>query len=68
MEQHNTTEPLYIALRPQTWQEYIGQAKLKKSLSVIIEAAKKRNDVLEHLLFYGNSGLGKTSLAQVVAK
>jgi len=68
MEQNETQEPLYTALRPQTWQEYIGQEKLKKSLSIIIEAAKKRNDVLEHLLFYGNSGLGKTSLAQVVAK
>ena len=55
-------------LRPQTWQEYIGQEKLKKTLGVIIEAAKKRKDVLEHLLFYGNSGLGKTSLAQVVAR
>ncbi|MCH8244386.1 AAA family ATPase, partial [Patescibacteria group bacterium] len=55
-------------LRPQTWQEYIGQEKLKKTLGVIIEAAKKRKDVLEHLLFYGNSGLGKTSLAGVVAQ
>ena len=55
-------------LRPQTWQEYIGQEKLKKTLGIIIEAAKKRKDVLEHLLFYGNSGLGKTSLAQVVAR
>jgi len=55
-------------LRPQTWQEYIGQEKLKNTLRVIIEAAKKRGDALEHLLFYGNSGLGKTSLAGVVAR
>ena len=55
-------------LRPQAWQEYIGQEKLKNTLGVIIEAAKKRKDTLEHLLFYGNSGLGKTSLAGVVAQ
>ena len=68
MEQNETPEPLYTALRPQTWQDYIGQEKLKNALGVTIQAAKKRGDVLEHLLFYGNSGLGKTSLAQVVAK
>jgi len=55
-------------LRPQTWEDYIGQEKLKAQLRVIIEAAKKRGDSLEHLLFYGNSGLGKTSLAKVVAQ
>lgn len=54
-------------LRPQTWQDYIGQEKLKSTLRVIIEAAKKRGEPLEHLLLYGNSGLGKTSLASVVA-
>ena len=55
-------------LRPQTWQDYIGQEKLKNTLRLIIEAAKKRGDPLEHLLLYGNSGLGKTSLASVVAR
>ncbi|MDA1337607.1 MAG: Holliday junction branch migration DNA helicase RuvB [bacterium] len=68
MERNEKTEPLYTALRPQTWQDYIGQEKLKTSLGIIIQAAKKRGDTLEHLLFYGNSGLGKTSLAKVVAK
>lgn len=55
-------------LRPQSWNDYIGQEKVKNTLRVIIESAKKRGEPLEHLLFYGNSGLGKTSLAQVVAK
>ena len=53
-------------LRPQTWSDYIGQEKLKAQLRVIIEAAKKRREPLEHLLLYGNSGLGKTSLAKVI--
>ena len=54
-------------LRPSSWSEFLGQEKLKESLGVIIQASKMRNESLEHLLFYGNSGLGKTSLAQVVA-
>ncbi|HZX49651.1 MAG TPA: Holliday junction branch migration DNA helicase RuvB [Candidatus Paceibacterota bacterium] len=54
-------------LRPRLWGEYIGQEKIKNSLEVIIQAAKKRSDPLEHLLFYGNPGLGKTTLAHVVA-
>ncbi|MBI4123074.1 MAG: Holliday junction branch migration DNA helicase RuvB [Parcubacteria group bacterium] len=53
-------------LRPATFAEYIGQEKLKNQLRVILEAAKKRGEPLEHLLFYGNSGLGKTTLAHVV--
>src|SRR3989344_864798 len=54
-------------LRPRSWNEYLGQEKVKNNLSVIIEAAKKRGDFLEHLLFYGNPGLGKTTLAHVIA-
>lgn len=54
-------------LRPTSWEDFIGQERVKSTLSVIIEAAKKRKEALEHLLFYGNSGLGKTSLAHVVA-
>ena len=68
MKKHGNEELLDTTLRPQTWQQYIGQEKLKSALRVIIESAKKRGDVLEHLLFYGNSGLGKTTLAQVVAQ
>jgi len=66
MEKQGNEEVLDSSLRPQTWQDYIGQEKLKAQLWIIIEAAKKRGEVLEHLLFYGNSGLGKTSLAQVI--
>lgn len=56
-----------INLRPRRWDEYLGQEKLKNNLHIIIEAAKKRQEPLEHLLFYGNSGLGKTTLANVIA-
>ena len=60
-------EPFEANLRPQTWQEYLGQEKLKSNLRVIIDAAKTREEPLEHMLFYGNPGLGKTTLARVVA-
>lgn len=55
-------------LRPKIWEEYVGQKRLKQNLSVIIEAAKKRGEPIEHLLFYGNSGLGKTTLAHVITR
>lgn len=55
-------------LRPKTWAEYIGQGKTKQNLKIIIDAAKKRKEPLEHLLFYGNSGLGKTTLAHIIAQ
>jgi Holliday junction DNA helicase RuvB len=54
-------------LRPRRWDEYLGQEKVKSNLRVIIDAAKKRGDSLEHLLFYGSPGLGKTTLAYVIA-
>lgn len=68
MKKQEDEKFLEQTLRPQAWSEYIGQEKLKAQLRVIIDAAKKRGEGLEHLLFYGNSGLGKTSLAQVVAR
>src|SRR3989338_6454790 len=55
-------------LRPKNWSEYVGQEKIKRNLRVIIDAAKKRGESLEHLLFYGNSGLGKTTLAHIIAQ
>jgi len=59
---------LDLTLRPKTWEDYIGQEKVKKNIQIIIEAAKKRAEPIEHLLFYGGSGLGKTSLSYLVAK
>lgn len=56
------------ALRPVTWDEYVGQAHVKKNLSIIIEAARKRSEAIDHLLFCGPAGLGKTTLAYLVAK
>lgn len=56
------------ALRPALWQDYIGQDKIKENIRVIITAAKQRSQSPDHLLFYGNSGLGKTTLAYLVAK
>ncbi len=54
-------------LRPQCLSEYIGQEKAKESLQIYIEAAKKRQDSLDHVLFYGPPGLGKTTLAGIIA-
>jgi len=59
---------LDLTLRPKSWDEFVGQDKVKKNLKIIIEAAKKRNEPPEHLLFYGNSGLGKTTLAFLIAQ
>ena len=59
---------LDLTLRPKLWEEYVGQEKTKENLKIIIEAAKQRQEAPEHLLFYGGSGLGKTSLAHLVAK
>ena len=55
-------------LRPKTWAEYVGQEKIKRNLRVIIDAAKKRGEPLEHLLFYGSSGLGKTTISYIIAQ
>ena len=54
-------------LRPQTLEQYIGQEKAKENLKVYIEAAKQRGDTLDHVLFYGPPGLGKTTLAGIIA-
>ena len=55
------------SLRPQTLDDYIGQSKVKVNLKIYIEAAKQRHDALDHVLFYGPPGLGKTTLAGIIA-
>lgn len=60
-------EVLDSALRPVFWDDYVGQDKIKENLKIIIKAAQQRNQTPDHLLFYGNSGLGKTTLANLVA-
>lgn len=55
------------SLRPQYLKDYIGQEKAKENLKIYIEAAKQRQDALDHVLFYGPPGLGKTTLAVIIA-
>lgn len=55
------------SLRPKQLDDYIGQSKIKENLKIYIEAAKKRQDPLDHVLFYGPPGLGKTTLAGIIA-
>ncbi|MCR5231554.1 MAG: Holliday junction branch migration DNA helicase RuvB [Acholeplasmatales bacterium] len=64
---HNGDEEKDLSLRPQTLDDYVGQKEAKEMLSVYIQAAKMRNEALDHCLFYGPPGLGKTTLAQIVA-
>lgn len=69
IETNLTEEDVKIegSLRPQFLEDYIGQKKAKETLKIYIEAAKKRNDPLDHVLFYGPPGLGKTTLAGIIA-
>lgn len=57
-----------VALRPQTLDDFVGQKQARENLKIFIEAAKKRGDALDHVLFVGPPGLGKTTLAQIMAK
>lgn len=59
---------LDATLRPYSFEDYAGQEKIKDNLKILIEAAKKRGEAIEHLLLHGSSGLGKTSLAHIIAK
>lgn len=66
-QENKEDDVLDSALRPKLWSEYIGQEKIKENIRIIITAAKQRSQSPDHLLFYGNSGLGKTTLAHLVA-
>jgi len=59
--------PSEVSLRPKSLDEYVGQDELKRNLRVFIEAAKARSEALDHVLFHGSPGLGKTSLAHILA-
>ena len=76
MEEENLISPNVIddleskqenVLRPKTLSEYIGQTKVKENMKIYIEAAKKREEALDHVLLYGPPGLGKTTLANIIS-
>lgn len=60
-------QQIEVTLRPQTFDEYVGQERLKRNLRLAIEAAKKRSEPIDHVLLYGPPGLGKTTMAGVIA-
>jgi holliday junction DNA helicase RuvB len=64
---NNEDQAIDVMLRPTSWENYVGQEKLKNQLFIMLEAAKRRNEVCDHLLFYGQAGLGKTTLAHLVS-
>lgn len=66
-DEDSDEQVIEITLRPQSFDEYIGQERLKKNLRLAIEAAKKRNEPMDHVLLYGPPGLGKTTMASVIA-
>ena len=68
VDQNLQSEDADAAMRPKTLQDFVGQQKGRENLAIFIEAAKKRNDALDHVLLAGPPGLGKTTLAQIVAR
>lgn len=66
LQQDETTDEL--TLRPSNLKDFVGQQKLKEKLSIYIQAALQRKEALDHILFYGPPGLGKTTLAGIIAR
>ncbi|MBR7044358.1 MAG: Holliday junction branch migration DNA helicase RuvB [Lachnospiraceae bacterium] len=66
-EELNEFDEIELTLRPQSLKEYVGQSDLKQNLAIFIQAAKERNESLDHVLLYGPPGLGKTTLANIIA-
>ena len=66
-EEDRSDKALDLSLRPRDFSEYIGQQRVKDNLKIAIEAAKKRGEAIEHILLHGSPGLGKTTLAHVIA-
>jgi len=67
IEKFESDNNIEFSLRPTVWNEYIGQEKIKKNLQVFIEASLKRAEALDHILFFGPQGLGKTTLANLIS-
>lgn len=67
-EENPSEDKIENTLRPQCLDDFIGQQKLKDNLKVFIEASKMRKEALDHCLFYAPPGLGKTTLAHIIAK
>ena len=66
-EESSDDNQLDFSLRPKRLEDYVGQEKIKENLRISMEAAKRRNESIEHVLFYGAPGLGKTTLAHIIA-
>ena len=65
--ENDLEESLETSIRPKLLDEYIGQSKVKENMKIYIESAKKRGEALDHVLLYGPPGLGKTTLANIIA-
>lgn len=68
LDTDKTEEVIEITLRPKTLEDFVGQTHIKEPLAISLQAAQERDDAMEHILLYGNPGLGKTTLAHIIAR